>query len=68
MGLKPFVAIDLEGRLTDISGPLVGMKSEDAREAAIQILTETGRLESSEKRMQEVPVSERGETQLRSFC
>ena len=60
LGLKPFVAIDLEGRLTDISGPLVGMKSEEAREAAIQILTETGRLESSEKRMQEVPVSERG--------
>ena len=67
LGLKPFVAIDLEGRLTDISGPLVGMKSEDAREAAIQILTETGRLESSEKRMQEVPVSERGGNPVEIF-
>ena len=60
LGLKPFVAIDLEGKLTDIAGPLEGMLAEDARNEAIQILSDNGRLESASKRMQEVPVSERG--------
>jgi len=60
LGIDPFVAIDMEGRLTEISGPLSGMKAEEAREAAIATLSEIGRLESANKRAQEVPVSERG--------
>ncbi len=60
LGLSPFVAVDLEGRMTDISGPLSGMSAEDARAASIEILSETGRLSSAETHMQEVPVSERG--------
>lgn len=60
MGLRPFVAVDLEGRMTDISGPLSGMSAEDARTASIDILSEAGRLTAAETHMQEVPVSERG--------
>ena len=60
LGIDPFVAIDMEGRLTEISGPLCGMKAEEARKAAIETLSDIGRLESVNKRTQEVPVSERG--------
>lgn len=60
MALKPFVAIDLEGRMTSISGPLAGMTTEEARIASIAILQDAGRLMSTERHMQEVPVSERG--------
>jgi len=60
LGLKPFVAVDLSGRMTGLSGPLSGMSAEDARAASIEILSETGRLSAAEEHMQEVPVSERG--------
>ena len=60
MGLRPFVAVDLDGRMTDISGPLSGMSAEDARTASIDLLSEAGRLTAAETHMQEVPVSERG--------
>jgi len=60
LGLRPFVAVDLEGRMTDISGPLSGMPAEDARAVSIEILSEAGRLSATETHMQEVPVSERG--------
>ena len=60
LGLKPFAAVDLDGRMTDISGPLSGMSAEDARAASIEMLSDSGRLTSAEKHMQEVPVSERG--------
>ncbi|HJM23783.1 MAG TPA: class I tRNA ligase family protein [Candidatus Thalassarchaeum sp.] len=60
MGLRPFVAVDLDGRMTDISGPLSGMSAEDARTVSIDILSEAGRLSATETHMQEVPVSERG--------
>jgi len=60
LGLRPFVAVDLEGRMTGISGPLSGMSAEDARAASIEILSGAGRLSAAEAHMQEVPVSERG--------
>jgi valyl-tRNA synthetase len=60
LGLRPFVAVDLDGRMTGISGPLSGMSAEDARAASIEILSEAGRLTAAETHMQEVPVSERG--------
>ena len=60
MALKPFVAIDLEGRMSSISGPLAGMTTEEARTESIAILRDSGRLVSTERHMQEVPVSERG--------
>ena len=60
LGLRPFVAIDLNGEMTQISGPLSGLKVSDARIEATKILDESGSLESFEERVQEIPVSERG--------
>jgi len=60
MGLTPFQAIDLEGCMTSIAGPLSGLKVKDAREAVIAQLETAGRIVNIEVRDQEVPVSERG--------
>ena len=60
MGLSPFQAIDLEGRMTSISGPLAGLTVTDARAAVIDQLEAAGRIANMEVREQEVPVSERG--------
>lgn len=60
LGMRPFVAINLDGEMTDIAGPLSGMKVIEARDRAIEILRGSGNLQSTEDRMQEVPVSERG--------
>jgi valyl-tRNA synthetase len=60
LGLRPFVAIDLNGKMTQLSGPLSGMKVSDARIEATKILEDSGNLESIEEREQEIPVSERG--------
>ena len=59
--LEPFQAIDLEGRMTELAGPLEGMLVLDARLAALDMLSADGRLEDLEEREQEIPVSERGE-------
>ena len=60
LGLEPYVAIDLDGRMTEISGPLSGKTVEEARDEAISILNDSGLLKSVEEKEQEVPVSERG--------
>ena len=60
MGLSPFQAIDLEGRMTSISGQLAGLTVTDARAAVIEQLEASGRIANIEVREQEVPVSERG--------
>ncbi len=60
LGLTPFQAIDLNGCMTSISGPLEGMSVRDARVKAIEILESENNIASIEERQQEVPVSERG--------
>ncbi|MGB2052886.1 MAG: class I tRNA ligase family protein [Poseidonia sp.] len=60
LGLTPFQAIDLDGQLTELSGPLSGMTVLDARKHAIELLEDHGRLVNLVQRDQEVPVSERG--------
>lgn len=60
LGLTPFQAIGLDGCMTGISGPLVGMSVIEARKTVIDILEADGRILSVEDRQQEVPVSERG--------
>ena len=60
LGLAPFQAIDLDGCMTSISGPLAGLKVKEAREAVIAQLESDGRIDNIEVRDQEVPVSERG--------
>ena len=59
-GLEPFVAINLKGEMTDISGPLSGLTVLDARKRAIKILDDSGVLSSIIDHEQEIPVSERG--------
>ena len=59
-GLEPFVAINLKGEMTDISGPLSGLTVLDARKKAIEILDDSGVLSSIIDHEQEIPVSERG--------
>ena len=60
LGLKPFQAINLEGRMTDLAGPWAGMEIKDARSSVINYLTENNLVDDIEEREQEVPVSERG--------
>ena len=60
LGLKPFQAIDLDGCMTEIAGPLSGMKVYAARKAAIEQLENEDLVEKIETREQEVPISERG--------
>ena len=60
LGLAPFQAIDLNGCMTSISGPLEGLSVLDARAKAIEMLEIEGNIDAIEERQQEVPVSERG--------
>ena len=60
LGLTPFQAIDLEGKMTEVSGPLAGLSVLDARAQAIELLEQNGRLVQSVERDQDIPVSERG--------
>ena len=60
LGLRPFVAIDLNGEMTQISGPLSGLKVSDARIEATRMLDDSGCMDFFEEREQEIPVSERG--------
>ena len=64
MGLTPFQAIDLEGCMTNIAGPIAGMKVNDAREHTISDLESRKLISSIENKMQEVPVSERGKNPI----
>ncbi|MCP2507427.1 MAG: class I tRNA ligase family protein [Candidatus Thalassarchaeaceae archaeon] len=60
LGLKPFQAIDLDGKMTSISGDLSGLLVKDARNLAIEILNNEGKIDSISDHIQEIPVSERG--------
>ena len=60
LGLTPFQAINLDGCMTELSGPLSGMKVKDARNHIIELLQKQNKIEKVEEREQEVPVSERG--------
>ena len=60
MGLAPFQAIDLEGKMSEVAGPLQGLRVLEAREKAIELLEQDGRLVKTVERDQDIPVSERG--------
>ncbi len=67
LGLKPFQAIDLDGCMTSISGPLTGMKVKDARESIIESLEQKGLIYQIQEKEQEVPVSERGKNPVETI-
>ena len=60
LGLSPFQAIDLDGKMTEIAGPFAGMPVIEARKSAIAWLQQENKIENIEEREQEIPVSERG--------
>ncbi|MEC9120129.1 MAG: class I tRNA ligase family protein, partial [Candidatus Thermoplasmatota archaeon] len=60
LGLTPFQAIDLEGNMTEVSGPYHGMKVAEARERVIDDLSSSNRIVNIIEKEQDVPVSERG--------
>jgi len=60
LGLDPFVAIDLDGKMTNLAGPYSGMKVSEARDAVISDLETAGRIDAIVEKEQDVPVSERG--------
>ncbi|MBL11603.1 MAG: valine--tRNA ligase [Euryarchaeota archaeon] len=60
LGLTPFQAIDLDGRMTDVSGPYSGLLVQEAREKVMNDLEEANRIANVTEKNQEVPVSERG--------
>tara|TARA_B100001093_G_scaffold2499_3_gene2494 strand:+ start:40384 stop:42876 length:2493 start_codon:yes stop_codon:yes gene_type:complete len=60
LGLTPFQAINLEGKMTDLAGPFAEMKVYEARKAATAYLENAGALVQVVEREQEIPVSERG--------
>ena len=64
LGLPPFQAIDLDGNITEIGGPLAGMSVIDARSKAIEILEKADRIENIVERDQEIPISERGKNPI----
>ena len=64
LGLAPFQAIDLDGNITDVGGPLAGMSVVDARKKALELLEETDKIENIVERDQEIPVSERGKNPI----
>jgi len=64
LGLSPFQAIDLEGKITDLGASLSGMLVLDARKKAIEILESDDKIENLVKREQEIPVSERGKNPI----
>ena len=60
LDLKPFQAINLEGKMTSIGGPLAGLSVLEARSKAIEILSDQNSISEIHDHMQEIPVSERG--------
>lgn len=60
LGLTPYQAINLEGRMTKIAGRWSNMTVIEARDSVIEYLEENGKVANIEERHQEVPVSERG--------
>ncbi len=64
LGLTPFQAIDLEGKITELGDSLSGMLVLDARKKAIEILESEDKIENLVERDQEIPVSERGKNPI----
>ena len=60
LGLTPYQAIDLEGKMTEIAGTYCGMLVKEARNKIIEDLEASGLIDKITEKEQEVPVSERG--------
>ncbi len=59
LGLEEIVAIDLDGRMTEVAGEYVGLKPKQARTKIIEDLESKGFVEKIEDIIHRTPVSER---------
>ena len=62
--LKPEIAINSDGKMNSLAGPLEGLKVKDAREKIIEILKEKNLLVKQEKIVHRTPVSERSGVEI----
>ncbi|MGD9276780.1 MAG: valine--tRNA ligase [Candidatus Pacearchaeota archaeon] len=62
--LKPEIAIEKDGRMNKIAGPLEGLKVKEAREKIIELLKEKNLLVKQEKISHRTPVSERSGAEI----
>lgn len=63
-GIVPQIAINIDGRMNEISGPLNGLKVREAREKIIELLKEKGFLVKQEKIIHRTPISERSGAEI----
>lgn len=59
MGIESKSCIDEKGRMTEVAGPLKGLKTKEAREKIAEMLKEKGLLVKQDKIMHSVPLCER---------
>ncbi|MFA5944396.1 MAG: class I tRNA ligase family protein [Candidatus Thermoplasmatota archaeon] len=57
--LDPIAAIGMDGKMTSVAGPLAGLKVEEARKKAIEILEAAGLMAGHKETDQKFPKSER---------
>ncbi len=63
-GLKPQIAIEMDGRMNEIAGPLNGLKVREARAKIIEMLKEKDLLAGEEKIVHRTPISERSKAEI----
>jgi valyl-tRNA synthetase len=65
LGLREVIAIDVEGKMTDVAGPeLAGLSIAKAREKVIELLGNSGALKRVETISHRTPVCERSKTPI----
>ncbi len=64
MNLKPQIAIEKNGTMNSIAGPLEGLKVKEAREKIIDLLKQKNLLQKQEKISHRTPVSERSGAEI----
>jgi len=64
LGLEEVIAINEEGKMTEVAGKYSGMKVIDAREAIIRDLEEAGLIIKVEEIMHRTPICERSKTPI----
>jgi valyl-tRNA synthetase len=64
MKIKPMIAINQDGKMNDLAGPLKGLKVKEAREKMVSLLNEKKLIVKQEKIVHRTPVSERSGAEI----
>ncbi len=62
--LVPKIAINIDGKMNEVAGPLEGLKIKEARKKIIQLLKNEGLLVKQEKIVHRTPISERSGAEI----